>query len=251
MNKLAGKTAFITGGASGIGRASALLFAAQGARVCVVDMAEESGRSVVRAIEESGGTALFVTTDITSEDSVVEAFRQGSVALGAADVLLNCAGGSSGTDGSIVDASIDELWRVMKLDVLGTVLACRAVIPEMREKGGGSIVNMSSSVTMASVPGLDFYTAAKGAVSALTRTLAAQHAVCGIRVNALAPGVTMTDRVLQISGGDVSRFPLALKQRLGPATPEQVAAAALFLACDDAAMVTGVVLPVDGGASSW
>ncbi|WP_047146739.1 SDR family oxidoreductase [Aquamicrobium sp. LC103] len=251
MGRLTGKTAYITGGASGIGRSAAQLFAREGARLCVLDLSEDAGNVLVADIRRNGGDAVFAVADITSEDSVTAAFEKGHGAVGSTDILLNCAGGSSVRDGSIVDAPIEELWRVMQLDVLGTILACRAVIPAMVEKGGGSIVNMSSSVTMASVPGIDFYTAAKGAVSSLTRTLAAQHAASRIRVNALAPGVTMTERVLQISGGDVSRFPLSQKQRLGPALPEQVAAAALFLASDDAAMVTGVILPVDGGASSW
>ncbi|MEO3388790.1 SDR family oxidoreductase [Mesorhizobium sp. CAU 1741] len=251
MGRLSGKTAVITGGASGIGRAAALLFASEGAQVYIIDLAEDAGGALVADIVQSGGDAAFGAADITCEQSVNAAFAEVCRAFGPADILLNCAGGSSGRDGSIVDAPVEELWRVMQLDLLGTILACRAVIPAMGKRGGGSIVNMSSSVTLSSVPGVDFYTAAKGAVSALTRTLAAQHAAARIRINALAPGVTMTERVLQLSGGDVSRFPLAQKQRLGPATPSQVAAAALFLASDDAAMVTGVILPVDGGASSW
>lgn len=251
MGRLTGKAAFITGAASGIGKAAALLFAQEGARLCLLDIATEAGGALADEIAAGGGDALFLETDITSEHSVSSSFGRGLATLGEVDVLLNCAGGSSGKDGSIVDAPIEELWRVMQLDLLGTILTCRAAIPAMRASGGGSIVNMSSTVTVATVPGIDFYTAVKGGVSALTRTLAVQHAPSRIRVNALAPGVTMTERVLAISGGDVSRFPLASKQVLGPAKPHEVAAAALFLASDDAAMVTGVVLPVDGGASAW
>ncbi|MGO4839561.1 SDR family NAD(P)-dependent oxidoreductase, partial [Rhizobiaceae sp. 2RAB30] len=151
----------------------------------------------------------------------------------------------------VVSAPIDELWRVLQLDLLGTILACRQAIPAMKASGGGAIVNMTSIVTLIGVPNIDFYTAAKGAVSALTRTLAVQHAEIPIRVNALAPGVTMTERVMAASGGDVSAYPLARKQLLGPAAPIDVANAALFLASDEAKKVTGIVMPVDGGSSAW
>jgi NAD(P)-dependent dehydrogenase (short-subunit alcohol dehydrogenase family) len=170
MDRLEGKTAFVTGGASGIGKAAALLFSAEGAKVAILDVSEKAGNEVAA---------------------------------------------------------------------------------EIAAAGGGSIINMSSVVSLIGVPGLDFYTAAKGAVSALTRTLAMQHAASRIRVNAIAPGVTMTERVLALSGGDVSRFPLSRKQVMGPSQPAHVANAALFLASDEAAQVTGVVLPVDGGAASW
>jgi NAD(P)-dependent dehydrogenase (short-subunit alcohol dehydrogenase family) len=251
MGRLAGKTAFVTGGASGIGRASVKLFAAEGARIAILDLAEEAGQRVATEIANTGGEAVFIRADVMSEESMASAFAAGLARFGRIDVLHNNAGGSSGRDGSIVTAPVEELWRVMQLDLLGAILACRAAIPAMAAQGGGAIVNMSSVVSLIGVPGLDFYTAAKGAVSALTRTLAVQHAPSGIRVNAIAPGVTMTERVMAASGGDVSRFPLSRKQVLGPATPEQVAAVALFLASDDAAKITGQVLPVDGGASAW
>lgn len=251
MARLAGKTAFITGAASGIGRQSALLFASEGANVALLDIAETAGQAVAAEITAQGGKAHFLPVDITSETSVEEAFGQGLSRLGKIDILHNNAGGSSSKDGSIVTAPIDELWRVMQLDLLGTILACRNAIPAMQENGGGSIVNMASVVSLIGVPNIDFYTATKGAVIALTRTLAMQHAHSNIRVNALAPGVTMTERVLAASKGDVSAYPLARKQLLGPAAPIDVAAAALFLASDEARKITGTILPVDGGSTSW
>lgn len=251
MARLAGKVAFVTGGASGIGRATAKLFASEGARIVVVDINRKDGESCVREITEAGGEALFVPTDISSETEVAGAFRSGTERFGRIDILHNSAGGSSGRDGSIVDRPVEELWRVMQLDLLGTVLACRNALPLMRQQRSGSIINMSSVVSLIGVPDLDFYTAAKGAVSALTRTLALQHGSANIRINAIAPGVTMTERVRQLSGGDVSKFPLARKQVLGPAEPIDIAGAALFLASDESVKVTGVVLPVDGGASAW
>lgn len=250
MNRLAGKTAFITGAASGIGRATAQLFAGEGAKIVALDISE-AGASTVKMIEDAGGEAIFVPTDVTSESSVRDAFACGLDRFGRVDILHNNAGGSSGRDGSVVSAPIDELWRVLQLDLLGTILACRQAIPAMKASGGGAIVNMTSIVTLIGVPNIDFYTAAKGAVSALTRTLAVQHAEIPIRVNALAPGVTMTERVMAASGGDVSAYPLARKQLLGPAAPIDVANAALFLASDEAKKVTGIVMPVDGGSSAW
>ncbi|MBO6718431.1 MAG: SDR family oxidoreductase [Rhizobiaceae bacterium] len=251
MKRLAGKTAFVTGAASGIGRASVRLFATEGANVVLIDIAEEAGKAVEAEIIAAGGKATFLKTDVTSEDGMATAFRTGLEQFGRIDILHNNAGGSSGRDGSLVTAPIEELWRVMRLDLLGTILACRNAIPAMVKQGGGSIINMSSVVSLIGVPDLDFYTAAKGAVSALTRTLARQHAASNIRVNAIAPGITMTERVLAASGGDTSRFPLSQKQILGPASPEDIAAAALYLASDEATKVTGVVLPIDGGASAW
>jgi NAD(P)-dependent dehydrogenase (short-subunit alcohol dehydrogenase family) len=251
MGRLDGKAAIVTGGASGIGRAAALAFASESAKVAILDLAGDAGRKVEAEIAAAGGQALFVAADVTSEESVASAFATAETRFGPAHILLNCAGGSSGRDGSLLDAPVDELWRTMRLDLLGTILCCRAAIPPMKAAGGGSIVNMSSVVSLIGVPGLDFYTAAKGAISALTRTLAMQHAESRIRVNAIAPGVTMTERVLALSGGDVSRFPLSRKQVMGPSQPADVANAALFLASDEAAQVTGVILPVDGGAASW
>ena len=249
--RLTGKTAFVTGAASGIGRASARLFAAEGANVVLIDIARGAGLHTEAEIRDAGGKAVFIETDITSEDGVASAFEAGRNKFGRIDILHNNAGGSSGKDGSVVRAPIEELWRVMRLDLLGTVLACRNAIPVMAAQGSGSIINMSSVVSLIGVPDLDFYTAAKGAISALTRTLARQHAPSRVRINAIAPGVTLTERVLAASGGDTSRFPLSQKQLLGPAKPEDIAAAALYLASDEASKVTGVILPIDGGATAW
>jgi NAD(P)-dependent dehydrogenase (short-subunit alcohol dehydrogenase family) len=249
--RLAGRCAVVTGAAAGIGRAAAVLFAAEGARVALLDIDAEGGARTAATIAAAGGQAEFLATDITSEAGVARAFARIEASLGGADVLLNCAGGSSGRDGRLVDVEMEELWRVLRLDLHGTMLCCRAAIAAMQAKGGGAIVNMTSVVGLVGVPGMDLYTSAKGAVAALTRALAVTHAPDGIRVNAIAPGITLTERVLALSGGDVGRFALARKQVLGPALPGDIAEAALFLASDAARRITGVVLPVDGGASAW
>jgi NAD(P)-dependent dehydrogenase (short-subunit alcohol dehydrogenase family) len=251
MGRLNGKSVFVTGAAGGIGRAAAQLFAAEGAAIVVSDIAEAEGEKTAALVREHGGRALFVHTDVTSEESVARAFARGRAAFGQITVLHNNAGGSSGKDGSLATGSLDEFWRVIRLDLFGTILCCRAAIAGMIEIGGGSIINMSSIVSVIGVPDLDFYTAAKGGISALTRSLALQNAPHRIRVNALAPGVTMTERILKQSGGQVDKFPLSRKQILGPAAPIDVANAALFLASDESASITGTILPVDGGASAW
>lgn len=240
----------VTGGASGIGRASAALYAREGAQVVVADISPEGAR-IAEAIAAQGGRASFQPIDVTSAESVAGAFSAIVERHGRVDVLHNNAGGSSGRDGSLTDAPVEEFWRVVELDLLGTILCCRSAIPIMKAGAGGSIINMTSVVSLIGVPNVDFYTAAKGGVASLTRTLAVQHAPSGIRVNALAPGVTATERIRALSGGDFSRFPLMRKQVGGVAEADDVAAAALFLASGESRAVTGVILPVDGGAQAW
>lgn len=247
---LSGKVAFVTGGASGIGRASAKLYALRGATVVIADISA-AGATVAEEITAAGGRATFQAVDVTSPESVEQAFAVTVERHGGLDILHNNAGGSTGQDGSLVDAPLEEFWRVIRLDLFGTILCCRAAIPRMQARGGGSIVNMTSIVSLIGVNKVDFYTAAKGGVSALTRALAVQHAASNIRVNAIAPGVTATDRILAQSGGDFSKFALMRKQIGGASTPEDIAAAALFLSSPEAGRITGVILPVDGGAQSW
>jgi len=217
----------------------------------ILDIAEVEGEQTARAIRDRGGEAIFIHTNITVESSVAEAFDRGSKLVGQPDVLHNCAGGSTGSDGSLISARIEEFWRVVELDLLGTILCCRNAIPAMIEAGGGAIINMSSVSSLIGAPNMDFYTAAKGGVSALTRALALQHAPDNIRVNAIAPGVTTTERVLRRAEGNLNNFALMKKQIAGAAEPVDIAQAGLFLASDEARMITGVVLPVDGGATAW
>ena len=248
MARLEGKTALITGGGNGIGRASALRFAAEGAKVVVADLNLEPAEAVVGAIEARGGQAVAVTCDVSDEVSVDGIVEAGLEAFGSIDVLLNSAGGGSTADGPVTELQLDEFWRTIRVDLFGTLLCCRRVIPEMVKAGGGSIVNISSLRAVIGTHGADAYTASKGGVLAMSRAMAMQWAKHGIRVNVMAPGVVLTERVAAFIKED---NPIYQKSLLGPSEPEDVANLALYLASDEARKVTGAVFRLDGGASIY
>jgi NAD(P)-dependent dehydrogenase (short-subunit alcohol dehydrogenase family) len=249
MARLAGKVAFITGAGVGIGRATAVLFAREGARLALadVDMAglEETAQAAV------GGPAkpLTIRTDVTDPDSVHDAIARAEAAFGKVDVLHNNAGGSTAQDGSVVDASLDEFWRVIRLDLFGTVLGCRYGIPALVRAGGGSVINMTSNLALMGIVGRDFYSAAKGGVASLTRALAVTHGRDNVRVNAIAPSVTLTPRVRALMAGNDSLATLGKSHLLGLGEPEDVAQAALYLASDESRITTGTILRVDSGVT--
>jgi NAD(P)-dependent dehydrogenase (short-subunit alcohol dehydrogenase family) len=168
---------------------------------------------------------------------------------GALHILHNNAGGSTSIDNTVVDAPIEEFWRVIKLDLFGTFLGCRFGIPAIIQSGGGSVINMSSNVALMGIPGRDCYTAAKGGVAAMTRSMAVEFAPHKVRVNAIAPSATMTDRVRALVAGNASLTKLADSHLLGLIEPEDIANMAVFLASDESRMVTGQVYPVDSGVT--
>jgi NAD(P)-dependent dehydrogenase (short-subunit alcohol dehydrogenase family) len=261
MGRLQGKVAFITGAGSGIARAAARLFTQEGARVAIAELKPELGRASEQWVREGGGEATFIETDVTKEDSVRGAIGQTVERYGKLDVLYNCAGGSVVEDTRVTDVDMWVWNHTQSLDLLGTFLCCRHGIPELIKAGGGAIVNMSSVVALRGAFPVHVYTAAKGGVIALTRAMACEYAQNGIRVNVICPGVVLTDRVKQRFGEtmdapaktpqtqrikvDWKQYPFATGQ------PEDIARVALFLASDESRMITGAVIPADGGLSAY
>ncbi len=248
--RLLNKVAIITGAGSGIGRAAAILFAAEGASVVVVDIAVDAGKDTVSQITAQGGSALFVPTDLRCAEQVERLVQQAITRYGKIDILYNNAG--INLKATVTDTSEQDWDRVMEVNVKGVYLTCRFVIPEMMRNGGGCIINTASAAAIVGLRGLAAYTASKAAVLGLTRNIALDYADYNIRANALCPGVTATDMTLRIIESQPD--PLKARERydrgrpLGRmADPDEIARAALFLASEESSFMTGAPLVVDGG----
>lgn len=246
--RLQGKVALITGAGSGIGRACAQLFAREGACVTIAEVDAEAGQATCAQVLEAGGRAIFVKTDVSSPESM-EAVVQRTVAeFGGLDILYNNVGGSTLQDGIVTTTAFEEFRRKIDVDLFGTWLGCRYAIPEMIKRGGGSIINASSINALRGLPGRSAYSCAKGAVTSLTRSMAVDFAAHQIRVNAVAPGSTLTERILKRRQGGASAKPqVAARHLLGLLDPMDVAYAVLYFASDDSRKTTGQVLAVDSG----
>lgn len=249
-DRLQGKVAFITGAGTGIGRCAAELFAAEGARVVVAELDPAAGAETEQRIRGSGGEALRVDIDVTEAGSVRAAIEKAVERFGRLDVLYNNAGGSTLVDGPVTEAPEEEFWRAIRLDLFGTFLVCKYGIPKLIEAGGGSVVNTSSNVALMAVRGRDCYTAAKGGVASMTRSMAAEYAEHGVRVNAVAPGATRTPRVARMADANVHVDRLVRESQLfGWCEPRDIALMALYLASDESRVTTGQILSVDSGAT--
>ena len=253
MNRLAGKVAVITGAGSGIGRASARMFVAEGAKVVVAEIDEALGEVIAG---EAGAGARFVRTDVTDEESVKQMVRQARDAFGRIDVLLNCAGGSVRDDRPVTEVDLAVWDHTINLDLKGPFLCCRHVIPVMVEQTKGSVVNFSSVVALRGNHIAHVYISAKGGLIAFTRALAGAYSPKGIRVNAICPGIVLTDRVKsRFTGGNQIRFGgtdnVAERYPFAVGQPEDIANVALFLASDESRMVNGAAIPAEGGISAY
>ena len=215
------------GGGRGIGRATAERFAEEGAKVVIAEIDAKSGEAAAQSAraraKNSGGDAHFVHCDVRERTSVEAAFAETVARFGSLHILHNNAGGSTPQDGPVTAAPEEEFWRAITLDLFGTFLCSKLGIPHIIKAGGGSIINMSSIVALRALPGRDCYTAAKGAIAALTRSMAVEYAPHKIRVNAIAPGVVLTERVKKLMESSKDIEKLAATHLLGarPAEPHR------------------------------
>ncbi len=254
MSRFDGVRVLVTGGNSGIGRATAHAFAAEGATVAVAARDEARSRTVVDEIEAAGGRAIALPCDVTDEASCRNAVDAVVAALGGLDVLFNNAGVIYREQ--TAPATTPEEWdHTFAVNVRGTFLMSRLAVPVMIDGGGGVIVNNASYFGLVGGKGAAAYCAAKGAVVLLTKAMALDHARDGIRVNCVCPGSVDTPMLRgemeEMGGADAVRHRFEDKHPIGRiAAPEEIAAAVLYLASADAAFVTGVSLPVDGGITA-
>ncbi|QYJ16048.1 2,5-dichloro-2,5-cyclohexadiene-1,4-diol dehydrogenase [Rubrobacter xylanophilus DSM 9941] len=250
MRRLEGKRTIVTGAGSGIGRAIAHRFAAEGARVTLADVDEGAARKVAAEI---GGGCLVHRTDVTVAEEVAALVRRAVEEWGGLDVMVNNAG--VGVAATTPETSEEDFERVMDVCVRGTFLGMKYAIPAMRDSGGGAVINMSSIAALVGLKERAVYSAAKGAVLALTRAAAIDHVQEGVRVNAIAPGTVETPWISRITAGlpdpEEARRQMRARQPHGRfVRPEEVAAMAAYLASEEAASVVGACMVVDGGVTA-
>ncbi|MFC7203647.1 SDR family oxidoreductase [Haloferax namakaokahaiae] len=248
MNGIEGKVALVTGAASGIGRATALRFADEGAKVVVSDVMVDDGEQVVHEINESGGEAVFVKADVSDPDEVANLVASAVEQFGGLDFAHNNAG-IEGVGSSIPEMSVEDFERVIDINLKGVFLGMKYEIPRLLERGGGAIVNTASVAGMTGGPNLSHYYAAKHGVIGLTRSAALEVANENVRVNAVCPGVIDTPMIERFTKDDdeAAEGLLAAEPMGRMGKPEEIAAAVVYLCSDDASFVTGHPMVIDGG----
>jgi NAD(P)-dependent dehydrogenase (short-subunit alcohol dehydrogenase family) len=251
MGRLDGKVCVITGAGGGMGREAAVLFAAEGAKVCAADVNAAAAEETAGLC--AGGSAFAFELDVAYEEQVEAMMVATAERFDGIDILYNNAGISPDDDASILDTSVEAWQRVQDVNAKGVFLCCKHGIPHLLERGGGSVINVASFVAIVGAATSQIsYTASKGAVLAMSRELAVQFARQGVRVNALCPGPVETPLLLNIFGSD----PAALERRRihwptgRLAKPREVVQGALFLASDESSYVTGATFLVDGGLTA-
>jgi NAD(P)-dependent dehydrogenase (short-subunit alcohol dehydrogenase family) len=250
--RLQDKVAIITGAGGGMGRVAAQIFAREGAKVVVAEFGEAAGRETVSLVEADGGQATFVRTDVSDEASAKAMVDHAVATFGRVDVLYNNAGVMPEADHSVVDTPVDVWDQVMAVNLRGVFLGCKYAIPRMVDQGSGSVINIASFVALlgCSVP-QDAYTASKGAIISLTRSLAVQFGPNGIRSNAICPGPVETPLLMDwlVKDEEAKRIRLARNPTGRFGKPEEIVNMALYLASDESRWTNGASLVVDGGIS--
>ncbi|OIU87496.1 SDR family NAD(P)-dependent oxidoreductase [Microbacterium sp. AR7-10] len=248
--RLENKNAIVTGGAGGIGRATSLAFAAEGASVAVVDLNAQAAEAVAQEIRAAGGTAVAIAADVSNEDDIVRVVETAKESFDGIDVVFNNAGIIRRT--TAVETTVEEWDRVFGVNVRAIFLMCKHVVPIMKANGGGSIVNTGSGWGLKGGGQAISYCASKGAVVNMTRALAIDHGPDGIRVNSVNPGDVDTgmlrDEARQLGQDQTGFLAEAAERPLNRmGQPSEIAAAVVWLASDEASYVTGAALVVDGG----